>query len=245
MTSVAQRKRRNPRTWLVVFIGTVIAAIAAAGGSAENAWAACEGINHCYGEAVYYPGQTVVTGGLAFLTTTVLTVPDSDHHANSEMWVCDPNNYGQCPFWVEGGQKIGFRTNPDIGGSSRAWFWAEQGGTGCGVFASHFAGFPSPDNGRHAFKISFNGNWKWAIYLDGSFVGNSQSCHADRTGKMAVGTEITHDGSVVRAQADSLQKRSADNVHWSYDWPGSTRIQDSPAWATWLNPDAALTFGAN
>ncbi len=211
-------------------------AVLAAPGAAR---ASCSG--HCYGEIDYYP--SAVTGALAAIATSRLSEPTpAQRFATSEMWVCDWSAYVACNTWVESGQLVGIGLTGSATG--RRWFWEERPGTGCGNPSIHTGGFPyAPDGTRRTVKVSYNGGGKWAVYLGGSFVGNSSVCHAATSNNIALGTETTDSAASVRGNANTFQKRSTGGT-WSYGWPGTGRTQVTPAWATW-QPDGSLSYGSN
>jgi len=221
----------SPR--LVLFLTAFVAASAVAAVEPGPSGAVCIqlGNGHCYGIISWYPNGTY-TGGSALIETSKLGPQSSSQFSANRIFVCDLNPH--CYWGVEEGWGIGARQNPDIPGTSLAYYWADTPFTGCANYMEHYAGYPTPILGQaHRFKISNNGNGSWEVFFDGTAIAASTRCHDYSSGAMEAGGEITTATNTDDGESYDLQKRGA-NGSWTYNWGGSTLYCTGPFYIAWV-----------
>ena len=235
--------RRTRALSLLSAIG-VIAGVSAAL-AATPAWA-CDTLpgHTCHGAISWTPQFNSLTGGLATLNASRLSVPNgANDFVNHEMWVATNNSDGNGPNpFVEIGLKYGYHTpGTNLG---LVLFWAEYNtNLSVGWHQIQMASL----NTNYAVKISYSGSNSWGVYLGGVSQGGTSNFQPCCVGHLQVGGETTTSGAQVTASGSGLQKRASDNVTWSYGWGGGpyTDGTGNPFSVTWLTNPTSMQETAN
>jgi hypothetical protein len=209
---VGRRARRA-----AVFLG--LAALAASGliaaGPVPDAWAAVSCAsnngNHCYAEAVAFPGQN--HGAYGEVSANCLYMPNNSTSTSvtNEIWDTSSNN----AYWIEDGLTSGPGSN---GYNYRNWFWADS--RPGGGYHEHYPGISSAGSGNYAVEIYYNGNNSWGVIAGDSptLVGYSTGQPVSSTYHIIGGTEymagsgsgLRDIGSVIHLEFQGL------NNHWYF-----------------------------
>jgi hypothetical protein len=195
----------------------------------------CSASNHCYGIADWLPGGTY-DGVRTNITTTRLQNNGQPSDAiTSEVWLID--SLSQNGSWVESGAVTGY-------GGTRRWYWAEE----CvgGGFQFHAVGLSFSLGTTYEAKISWNTGGKYAVYRNGSFIQNTQTCHTTPMVEGEAGSESFTNTNIVSGTAASLAKRGASSGSWSSNWGGATIVQDHPPMSSsWITQYAKVQYSEN
>lgn len=205
----------------MVSLAFIAVAIVVASVGATTA-SACSTAAHCYGILDWAPSGSY-DGAIAYLTATRLTTSaPASRFVDHEMWVNTDS-----AAWVEAGLTHGAINGVNHG---RAFFWAEQNTVGS--YAEHFVQTISLGT-TYIAKISYSGSGRWGVYLNGTNLGASSANHSATTFDLQTGAELEANDDIVSGTMGSLQKRAASAGTWSYNWPSTNFVQNSPATAGW------------
>jgi hypothetical protein len=186
---------------------------------------------------VEYLNTTQYHGGIAYIQTNRLSVPDpSSEIATSEMWMASDDSLDLYLFTEEGA------TVGPINGVNHGftWFWAEvRPNKG---YDEHYPGISISYSSTYIAKITWSGNDTWGIYKDGNWIANStsQPCCAR---SMAAGLESGDSAGHAGGYVSGLQKKSTSD-QWSYNWYGNLAA-DLPAAAVWGTQYASMYYSMN
>lgn len=192
---------------------------------------------HCYGVSLWSTAGTY-SGGLANVRATRLTVPSSATFATAEIWIStnsrDCGSIGES--WVEEG------IQRPTGGGALKWFWGEKSPSG--MYMHHDTTFTPTLGTTYEAKISYNNGNKYAVYRNGTFVGNTATQHSLYTNCFETGVESTHNSNRITGTNNGYQKRGATGT-WSANWGGAGPLITPPVTATSSNWGSNVSYSQN
>jgi hypothetical protein len=232
----ATRGRTARLACAVIVVAASIACLAPSSARASVPCTTNTTNGHCYGILGWY-NTAVMHGGLAYIRTDRLSVPNPNSEiATSEIWMAS-NNALDLILWTEEGATVG-----PINGTNHGftWFWADS--RPAGGYHEHYPGISISYGSTYTAKITYSGNDVWGIYKDGNWIANStgQPCCAR---SMAAGLESNDNAGHAGGYVSGLQKKDANNV-WSYNWYGGLQA-DSPATVSWSQQYASFNYSMN